>query len=156
MKRFSLFFFCVLLVLLPCLVIGSQPTTFTYDESGNRTSRNTIRLSTFDEENVSVMSAMEMPENNEVLEHFYTDRLNESDVIIFPNPTRGALAVEILNMNPDVAHQITVLSVRGLVVFQKNNITNFTEIDLSAQPRGVYLLRISAQDRFITWKIIKE
>jgi len=156
MKKVSLIFFCAMLVLLPCLVIGGQPTTFTYDASGNRTSRNTIRLNAFSEEAVSVMSAMEMPQNNEVLKHFYTDSLNESDVVIFPNPTRGALAVEILNMNPDVAHHITVLSVRGLVVFRKDNVMNFTEIDLSAQPRGVYLLRISAQDRFITWRIIKE
>jgi len=193
MKKFLLIFVCAFLVLFflfsfangQSLVAGGQPTTFRYDESGNRIARNTIVLRTQhsepdyepqggprragavprgdeedycsdDEAYFVPTSTMEMPENNEILEHFYTDRLNESDVVIFPNPTRGALAVEILNMNPNVPHQITVLSVRGLVVFQKNNITNFTEIDLSAQPRGVYLLRISSQERFITWKIIKE
>jgi len=201
MKKCSLIFLCVL---LPLFLIAEQDktsvnsqaeplatsnavTVFTHDASGNRTSRNTIRLRTQvsdhesqqeqaprragavprdaeDEEDYCsdaeayffASNAFEMPENNEVLEHFYTDRLNESDVVIFPNPTRGALAVEILNKNPNVAHQITVLTVRGLVVFRKDNITSFTEIDLSAQPRGVYLLRISSQDRFITWKIIKE
>ena len=98
----------------------------------------------------------EMPENNEFLDNFYTDRLNESDVVIFPNPTRGALAVEIRNMNPNIPHQITVFALNGSVIFRKNDIGSFTEIDLSSQPRGTYLLRISSQDTSITWRIIKK
>jgi len=101
-------------------------------------------------------NTMKMPEDNVFLDNFYTDRLNESDVVIFPNPTRGALAVEIRNMNPEIPHRIAVLNLNGLVVFQRDNIGAFTEIDLSSQPRGVYLLRISSPDSFITWTIIKE
>jgi len=154
----------------------------TYDASGNRTGRRTIVLPSLqpvpqstpyrtsampkntEDKNDYILEegdfwttyTMEMSENNEHLEKFYMDRLNESDVVIFPNPTRGALAVEIRNMNPEISHQITVLNLNGSIVFQKNNIGNFTEIDLSSRPRGAYLLRISSQDSLISWKIIKE
>ncbi|MCL2414572.1 MAG: lamin tail domain-containing protein [Bacteroidales bacterium] len=152
---------------------------FSYDASGNRIGRRTIMLpapqvaplhgaslasamaKNAEEENNYILGREEplafgMPENSEGFDNFYTDRLNESDVVIFPNPTRGALAVEIRNMNLEIPHQITVLSLNGSIVFQRNNVESFTEIDLSSRPRGVYLLRISSPDSFITWTIIKE
>ena len=153
------------------IVIG---TSFRYDASGNRIGRRTIilrssaamagaMLTTAGDEHINLYGQQDFglsptlgtPENI-LFNNFYADRLNESDVIIFPNPTRGALAVEIRNMNPNIAHQITVLSLNGLIVFRKDNIGNFTEIDLSSHPRGVYLLRISSADWFSTWTIIKE
>jgi hypothetical protein len=102
------------------------------------------------------MSSPETPDNDFVPEKIYTDKLNESNVIIYPNPTKGALAVEIRNKNPQTQHQLTVLNFNGAVVFQRSDVENYTQIDLSSQPKGVYFLRISSQDRFITWKIIKE
>jgi hypothetical protein len=93
---------------------------------------------------------MDMPENNDITNKFFTDKLNESDVVIYPNPTRGALAVEIRNKNPQIPHQLTVYNVNGSVIFQRSNIDTYTQVDLSSQPKGVYLMRISAQDSFAT------
>jgi hypothetical protein len=109
-----------------------------------------------DEDNNSPILNSEMPENNPIPEKIFTDKLNESDVIIYPNPTKGVLAVEIRNKNPQTQHQLTVLNLNGAVIFQRSDVENHTQIDLSSQPKGVYFLRISSQDRFITWKIIKE
>jgi hypothetical protein len=109
-----------------------------------------------DEDNDPPMSSPEMPENNSIPEKIYTDKLKESDVLIYPNPTKGVLAVEIRNKNPQIQHQLTVLNLNGSIIFQKSHIGDYTQIDLSSQPKGVYLLRISSQDSFITWKIIKE
>ncbi|MCL2413492.1 MAG: T9SS type A sorting domain-containing protein [Bacteroidales bacterium] len=167
-----------LTTLFPLLLLAQQSgTRFDYDASGNRTGRNTIILSAPQQSAPNESSTMPkndekesgyyltneeegfvfgVPENNELFNNFYTDRLHQSDVVIFPNPIRGALAVEIRNKNLEIPHQITVLNLSGSIVFQKNNIENFTEIDLSSQPSGVYLLRISSPDSFITWKIIKE
>jgi hypothetical protein len=159
-------------------------TNFGYDASGNRTSRKTIVLpsqsapmakssaskssrtnSSLNEEddftpnsedNLSVFGAMGTPENNDNLDLFYTDKLNESDVVIYPNPTKGALAVEIRNKNSEISHQLTVYNLKGSVIFQKHHIGDYTPIDLSSQPKGIYLLRVFSQNSFITWKIIKE
>ena len=157
--------------------ISQGRLSFEYDLSGNRIGRKTIVLSapqsvpsrvsrnnnddywedsTSTEDDFSIFNAMEMPENNDVLDKFYTDKLNESDVVIYPNPTRGALAVEIRNKNPEIPHQLTVLNMRGSIIFQQSSIGSYTQIDLSSQPTGIYLLRISSQNSFITWKIIKE
>jgi hypothetical protein len=109
-----------------------------------------------DDDDSSPMFSPEIPDNNIVPEKFYTDRLNQSDVIIYPNPTKGALAVEIRNKNSQISHHLTVFNLNGSAIFQKNNINHYTEIDLSSQPKGVYLLRISSQEKFVTWRIIKE
>jgi len=154
-------------------------TGFGYDASGNRISRNTIVLSSpqsapqpapsrasaavrnFEEKSnhdsiVEDDFFVDIPENNEDLDIFYTDKLNESDVLIFPNPTRGALAVEIRNMNTGIPHRLTVFNLNGAIVFEHLNISNYTQIDLFSQPSGLYFLRIFSGDTFITWKIVKE
>jgi hypothetical protein len=150
------------------LIVNGEPivnvvSTFEYDLSGNRVGRKTIVLSS--SQSMAQQSAPNRAssakgnaedENEDLLDKFYTGKLNESDVVIFPNPTKGALAVEIRNKNPEIPHQITVFNINGSIVFQKNNIGKFTEIDLSARPSGVYLLRISSQNSFITWRVIKE
>ena len=185
MKSLRFLFCFVFLFLFSFLSAQQSGTHFDYDASGNRTLRNTIvfparqsapsRASAvvreynendyISNENDSVsitaddffeLETMGMPENNEHLDKFYTDRLNESDVTIYPNPTRGVLAVEIRNKNSQNPHHLMVHSLNGTVVFQRSNIGNYTEIDLSSQPRGLYLMRISSGDLFITWRIIKE
>lgn len=110
-----------------------------------------------DEEDIfSSFTSFPSSEEEDFFGDVFTDKLNESDVIIYPNPTKGALAVEIRNKNPQTQYQLTVLNFNGSIIFQKNHIENYTQIDLSSHPKGVYLLRIFSQDRFITWKIIKE
>jgi hypothetical protein len=134
---------------------------FSYDASGNRKSR-TITLPapapppSGTDFLVEHGLAHGLLEKQELSEEVYTDKLNESDVIIFPNPTRGALAVEIRNKNPQISHHLTVFNLNGAIVFQRSNIGNYTEIDLSSRPKGVYLMRIGARDSSVIWKIIKE
>jgi len=180
MKKLLLFFCCKLFLFFA--VAQQSGVSFDYDASGNRVGRVIVLSSpqsapqqspqqapapNENEENdgdfisnneVDFLASdvVKTPENNEISNKFYTDKLNESDVVIFPNPTRGALAVQIQNRNPDISHQLTVFNSRGSIVFQRSGIENFTEIDLSSQPTGVYLLRISSQNSFISWKIIKE
>jgi hypothetical protein len=174
--------FILCLLFLSSSILIAQ-TYFSYDPSGHRINR-TIHLSSpsqapsqvppsdendenddKDEDDLALNDDAsdfpmpgdsEAPDNNPFSEKVYTDKLKESDVLIYPNPTRGMLAVEIRNKNPQVSHQLTVNSLRGAVIFQKNHIGDYTTIDLSAQPKGVYLLRISSQDSFVTWKIVKE
>ena len=184
MKKLLLFCCCKLFLFFA--VAQQSGVSFCYDASGNRMGRTIVLSSSQSAPQQSPQQSpqqapapnenekndndfipnngtdfltsdvVKSPENNEISNKFYTDKLNESDVVIFPNPTRGALAVQIQNRNPEISHQLTVFNSRGSIVFQRSGIENFTEIDLSAQPTGVYLLRISSQNSFISWKIIKE
>jgi hypothetical protein len=108
------------------------------------------------EDDAPMFGSFEMPENNPFSEEIYTDKLKESDIFIYPNPTKGALAVEIRSKNSEAPYQLTVYTMSGVVIFQQSQVSDYTPIDLSLQPKGVYLLRISSQNSFITWKIIKE
>ena len=167
MKTPQFFFILVFLSSLSFLN-AQQVTQFTYDASGNRILRNTIILSpalapppVFAEEDSlgffsNLESILNAPDSADLSERFYSDRLNESDVFIFPNPTRGALAVEIRNKDPKIPHHLAVYNLRGSAVVQQSNIPNYIQIDLSSQPKGMYILRITSQNTFITWKIIKE
>jgi len=128
---------------------------FSYDPSGNRTSR-TVFLPSPPPSPSDADAFTDPVLANEFSEKIYTDKLNESDVLIFPNPTQGALAVEIQNMNPQIPHHLTVFNIRGAVVFERSNIADRTEIDLSAQPSGVYIMRIFTKDSAIAWRIVKE
>ncbi len=137
-------------------------TTFIYDASGNRTLRNTIVLSPYSAPSPAnaPLKAKSVPEEDSLVFETppteYVDKLQESDVLIYPNPTKGALAVEIRNMDPNVAYRLEVFNMNGLTVFQQSRVSSYTPIDLSSKPKGMYVLRISAGDKFVTWKIIKE
>ena len=174
-----LFSFLTLLSSQAWLNAQTPATEFGYDASGNRISRNTIVLSSpqlapqpapnranaaarnFEEKNNhdSIVEGdffVDKPEDNEILDIFYTDKLNESDVVIYPNPTRGALAVEIRNKTSETSYLLTVFNFSGSIVFQKSHIGDYTQVDLSAHPKGSYLLRISSQNSVIIWKIVKD
>jgi hypothetical protein len=161
MKRHLCSFCCVLFPFF----LAAQ-TTFTYDASGHRIQRSVIGLAPapggtdFEVDSASIFGSLasfeQMPSAQDLFKNVYSDTLNESDVFIYPNPTKGALAVEIRNKNPKISHHLTVYSLQGAIVFQKSDIGDYTPIDLSSQPAGIYLLRISSQESFVTWKIIKE
>ncbi|MCL2683437.1 MAG: hypothetical protein FWE63_08185, partial [Bacteroidales bacterium] len=119
-------FFC-------CLFIFSfsffyAQTSFEYDDSGHRTSmlrtivmsapsqapghtppseeNEVYNLALNNEEEAPMFGSVEIPEHNSFSEDVYTDKLKESDIFIYPNPTKGALAVEIRNKNPQASHQV--------------------------------------------------
>ena len=168
MKPLRLIFCFVFLLLFSVLSAQDRDrgTHFFYDASGNRTLRNTFVVSDNTPVNREVLAEVDslgfftyfgdILDSEDLPEGFYTDKLNESDVVIYPNPTRGVLAVEIRNKNPEIPHHLTVFRVNGAVVFERLNISNYTQIDLFSQPSGLYLLRIFSGDTFITWRIIKE
>ena len=173
----QILFFCIFVFSFSFLC---AQTYFGYDASGHRTQR-TIFLSSPSSAPSYAPSVVEDRDDEDVLladendvfeadnnsdesdlghpqtpEKIYTDKLKESDILIYPNPTKGALAVEIRNKNPQISHQLTVHNLNGSMVFQQSHVNAYTPIDLSSQPKGVYLLRISSQDSVVTWKIIKE
>jgi len=85
------------------------------------------------------------------------DRNPEGNFIVYPNPSNGAFILEI--QGPRVADmKVTVFTVTGQVVY--NAILSFAgtvpeaTIDLSALPRGSYILRISGDFNDIYRNII--
>ena len=85
-----------------------------------------------------------------------SEMISEREVIIYPNPTRGALKVEIRGKFPEnpVRYLLTDLSGKTLSQVQSDDM--YYLFDMTAYPTGVYLLIIMIDNRWSKWKIIKE
>jgi hypothetical protein len=74
----------------------------------------------------------------------------ESEVILFPNPTNGLL--EIHGINPE-EWQVTLTNINGLVIRSRSS--GHQLLDLSALPEGVYFLKIVSPEFQMTKQIVK-
>jgi len=89
------------------------------------------------------------PESNE------SDRLNNEDIRIFPNPTSGLLNIELQGEITDQPATIKLYGINGMLVFQED-ISGSSTIQLSGLnlSSGVYLLRVQTERQVHTRKIV--
>ncbi len=128
----------------------TQQIFYTYDAAGNRISR-IIVLPDVRSARANAEVAGEEPEMPP-----YTDELGELQIKIYPNPTKGHLRVDIANLAERQTAAVQVYDLRGQMLMQVQNISQSTTLNLSEQPKGTYLLKITAGGKTATWKIIKE
>jgi hypothetical protein len=106
-----------------------------------------------------MMRTMSMPDfdSDETWEEekLFVDFLNDLQVKIFPNPTRGQLAIEITGADSENV-QITVFSVSGELLLTKQATASArTAVDLSAFPTGNYILVLTINGTNQQYKIVK-
>lgn len=143
MKQFYLLFF----FLFSCAWGMAQPAIFYgYDYAGNRVSRKIVMLYTR-----SAPATVKKAELAPV-----EDQLGERKVTVYPNPTQGALAVEITGGDAKDAINLTVFSAQGVQLQSIKVETTTTPIDMSPYPDGWYILRIQTGDKAKEFKIIKQ
>jgi len=76
---------------------------------------------------------------------------NESanNITIYPNPTTGKITVKGNNIQA-----IEINSINGQNIKSIYNKNNFSDIDLTDYPKGIYIIKIIVQDKIIIEKII--
>ncbi len=135
-------------VLFGCLQGTAQTKVFefTYDDSGNRTKREFIQL-----KSGSIPSDEGLSQEQKIHE----DNLSGYDIKIYPNPTKGRVTVHIAGIGDNKAG-IYLYNPQGRLI----KTTEFTGpenmVDLSGQPPGLYVLRITVEGQNSDWKIIKD
>ena len=77
---------------------------------------------------------------------------------IYPNPTQGHLHI-VIKGKTNKAVQLEIINMNGKMIYQEEIITNYKdavvkEIDISDQPKGIYLLKISGEKAFQSVKIV--
>jgi len=77
-----------------------------------------------------------------------------STLEVYPNPTSGAFTVRANEQNPSM--QICIYDVLGKCVLPKTTIKNNQQVDLSAQPKGIYFVEMTFGEERKTGKIILE
>lgn len=142
-------------------VCASMPTSaqvsYSYDAAGNRTVK-TITLA-------KTMKKMARPDTVVVVESatiadFYEDPQNDvvgqAEIKIYPNPTKGALRVDIDGAELSGNDRIEVYDGNGRIVKVCGSLTDSNQIDLSGAANGIYFMRITIGNEQTMWRIIKE
>ncbi|MDD2563387.1 MAG: T9SS type A sorting domain-containing protein, partial [Salinivirgaceae bacterium] len=78
-----------------------------------------------------------------------------TDLTIYPNPSNGVLNIETENGLKMNSIEITALN--GVVVKSHQVYTNEKQvIDINNLPNGIYLLRVTTEESYLTTKLIKQ
>ena len=147
----------ITLFIILCHFTNAQ-VNYTYDANGNRHTRNTAKLMAQPPKIINGDTIIEINEKEDYLtiESNYNEDLGEQTITIYPNPTGGAFAVGITNMSNGIKRKMVLYTMSGKELFHKEDFDKLTEIDVSAQQNGTYLLKIILGDKQTTWKIVKQ
>jgi len=141
-----LYVLAIAFLFLPVIAMSQNTFYFKYDAKGNRTSRS-ITLKSATIQNATASSNQYEQEIEEMI------GLRETK--IYPNPTQGALRIEIGMADGEEANY-TLHDLNGkMIINQATKSTGFV-LNLSHFPSGIYLLHINVGSDGMGWKIIKE
>ena len=84
------------------------------------------------------------------------EQLGDRKIFVFPNPTKGALAVEITGGNDKDEIRIMLISAQDVQLQSMKVVTGSTPINMQSYPPGWFILRIQAGDKVTELKIIKQ
>lgn len=150
MKFVYLFFLLAIFVLLSTAGYAHMPgdTTFvySYDNSGNRTER-VIDLTKSAQVAYEASSSVEQQEISAELE--------DLDVKIYPNPTKGMLKVKVSGADAYTA-SLAIYNPQGKLIIEQVINKSINQVNLSNQPPGLYILKIIVGQNVSDWKIIKD
>ena len=138
----------LLLLLLAAFALQGETqntVTYTYDQAGNRLSRTII------------FAPMNAKRNHQSTDNVVLkETLGERTIKVFPNPTRGALGIEIQGGDPKHEIRLMIYSGAGAVLYNQPATEGLNPIDMTQYTQGWYVLRVVAGTEKIEYKIVKE
>lgn len=140
-------YLCLSFLFFSLISTAQSKIGYAYDAAGNRIKREIV---------MPASRAMARQQGLGSERQMFSDMLRDHAVKIYPNPTEGALRISIAGLKGDDKCMLGVYTVRGTQVLTENVNTDHVDINISNQPAGVYLLRITINNNSTTWKIIKK
>ncbi len=138
----------VFLLVFSIQVKGQNIVSYAYDNAGNRISRKVVDLGSNPTHAKKTVDDTPAPP--------VEDQLGERKITIYPNPTKGALAVGITGGSDKDDIRIMVMSSQGIQLQTMKTAIGTTRIDMKAYPSGWYILKVQAGDKATEFKIIKQ
>jgi len=74
-----------------------------------------------------------------------------SAISIYPNPSKGLLFIDRIEKG-----NIEIYNIAGQKISNQKITSEKTQVDLSAQPSGIYFVRVSTEDKVYSQKIVKD
>lgn len=133
--------YVLLFSLLSCSLGMSAQTKigYSYDAAGNRVKREIV---------------LSRPQSQEAKRSVaYSDMISDHQIQIVPNSKSGKVKVAALDGKSQF--NVTVYNVSGQNVLTLKNVRGQTEVDLSSEPNGIYVLILEIGQEKTTWKIMK-
>lgn len=149
----------IIIITLFIGVVCQAQVTYSYDDSGNRGSRY-IPLKSAEIESDSLL-ANEDVISDEIMAIEFEDpalqeEIGELEVKLYPNPTKGAVYINLNQLPGNETPIIEVWSPNGALI-EKDKIKGLTtRINLWGKPGGVYIIKSVINGTPHSWKIIKE
>ena len=151
-----------ILITLTVLIINvpafSQNYTFVYDDAGNRTYR-CITLSPPSKaafQDTSFVDGEIIEEEETPEEQKLYDKLGSFNLVVYPNPTKGEVVVQISGEENFGKVAYKVFDRLGREILSGAKSSNILQINLSGQKTGAYFLRVVINSKEKSWKIVKE
>ena len=135
---------------------------FSYDNSGNMTERKVINLKSLqqptEEDNLSNNKSedKENTNDNPTDKNVYQDLIDDKNIKIYPNPTRGELIVDISNYTGNTNDRIDIYDLRGTLKKRVSPVKSSNTIYITSYPSGTYIMVIQVNGVSVQWKIIKQ
>lgn len=127
--------------------LNAQDIQFEYDDAGNCIVKyKTVVLPSYVKGNKKDTTKI-LPQS---------EIISDREVVIYPNPTKGALKIEIKGKTPEKPIQYLLTDLSGKIVTQAESQEMYFVFDMASFPSGIYLLRVRIDDKWSKWKIIKE
>jgi hypothetical protein len=148
------------LIVLGCMMfletMNAQKISYNYDESGNRIKRYIIvtKSLAIDTSNYTVDNDS-ISDNLTELSIWDDEKKDAFEVLVYPNPTNGILEIELPELKPNQKAQAYLYSRKGLLVKQIDRLQRRQTIDISALSVGIYVMRITVDDKTVIRSIIK-
>ena len=87
---------------------------------------------------------------------FFSDRLSDKTIRIYPNPTSGVMKIEIKGFDSSDTGTLNLFNLAGQQILTANVTSAVTQLDFTDRQNGTYILQLWLNGENSTWKIIKE
>lgn len=92
----------------------------------------------------------------ELTDPWLEEDFNELEVKVYPNPSKGAVYLEINRIPEGEQPEIEIWSPSGELISKSVINGLITRINLWGKPGGIYFVRTTLGGQIFNWKIIKE
>jgi YD repeat-containing protein len=135
---------------------SQEVVTFSYDASGNRTSRVIIlEQKEAEQESIADTTLFKQDEIKEAETFKYSTSKGDRTIHIYPNPNGGMFTIGFEGWEAGINGSFKLHALNGNLILEIPVTQTNIHVDISDQPEGAYILTIMIDGKKEVWKVVK-